>query len=115
MPTENMECFDPFAEDSDFRWEEVEEGSDGIYEMVMYRDDDGSHTRFLRMEPGASFDERLEHDFYEELYILEGGIIDTTLDEAFTAGMYACRTPGMPHGPYEAPVGFLSMEFRYYE
>jgi len=114
MPTEDMELFDPMAADSGFEWETVD-GHDDIHEMVMYRDEDGSHTRFLRMEPGASIEERLSHDHYEELYVIEGGIVDTTLDQAFTSGMYACRTPGMPHGPYEAPVGCLTMEFRYYD
>jgi len=113
MPTENMEAFDPFAEDSGFDWQPVDDHDD-IHEMVLYRDDDGSHTRFLRMEPGAEITRRLEHDHYEELYIIEGGVIDTHLDEAFTAGMYACRKPGMTHGPYRAPVGCLTIEFRYY-
>jgi mannose-6-phosphate isomerase-like protein (cupin superfamily) len=114
MPTEDMELFDPFASDSGFEWETVDDHDD-IHEMVMYRDEDSSHTRFLRMEPGAGIDERLSHDHYEELFIIEGKIVDKTLDETFSSGMYACRTPGMPHGPYETPTGCLTIEFRYYD
>jgi hypothetical protein len=29
--------------------------------------------------------------------------------------MYACRTPGMEHGPYQAPLGALAIEFRYFD
>lgn len=114
MPSKDMEIFDPFAAGSGYEWEPVDDHDD-IFEMVMYRDDDGSHTRFLRLESGAKIDERLSHDHYEELFIIKGGIIDTYLNEAFTAGMYACRTPGMAHGPYVAPVGCLTIEFRYYK
>ncbi|MED5569770.1 MAG: cupin, partial [Chloroflexota bacterium] len=29
-------------------------------------------------------------------------------------GMYACRPPGMPHGPYLSPIGCTTFEVRYY-
>jgi hypothetical protein len=29
--------------------------------------------------------------------------------------MYACRPPGMPHGPWTAPTGCLTFELRYYK
>ena len=115
MPTEDKEFFDPTAEDSGIEWEPVEGYPDGIYEKVLYMDDDGSHSRYLKFEPGVETDEVLTHDFYEEVWILEGGLIDKTLDEVFTAGMYACRTPGMEHGPYSIPVGCKTFEVRYFK
>ena len=45
------------------------------------------------------------HPYLEEVYIMEGGLYDTTLDKEFTTGMYACRPPGMRHGPYISPQG----------
>ncbi|MDQ7864644.1 hypothetical protein RCO48_36750 [Peribacillus frigoritolerans] len=45
------------------------------------------------------------HDFWEELYIIEGSLIDLRLNEEFTAGMVACRPPGMEHGPWKSPDG----------
>ena len=39
--------------------------------------------------------------FLEELYIIEGSIIDLVLNEEFTAGMVATRPPGMKHGPWK--------------
>lgn len=114
MPTEDMEFFDPTTDSSPFEWEHAEGYPDGIDEMILYEDEDGSQTRLLRFEPGAETHEVLEHDFSEEVYIIEGGLIDKRLDEAFTRGMYACRTPGMEHGPYVAPVGCTTIEFRYF-
>lgn len=115
MPTEDMEFFDPTTADSDFEWQPAPGYPEGGYELVLYQDDDGGQTRLLRIEPGVETDEVLTHDFYEEVYIIEGGLIDKRLDEVFTAGMYACRTPEMEHGPYAAPVGCTTIEFRYYD
>lgn len=110
-----MEFFDPTSDGSQFEWEPVEEHPDGSYKMVLYEDDDGRVTRFMLKDPGFEGNsvEVFCHDFYEEILILEGGLIDKNLGNAFTKGMYACRTPGMEHGPYDAPVGCLSFEHRY--
>jgi hypothetical protein len=113
MPTEDMEFFDPLAAESEFEWQRADGYPEGIYELILYEDDDGSHSRFLKLEPGAETDEVLTHDFYEEAFIIDGGLYDKTLDEAFTAGMVAVRQPGMEHGPYKAPVGALTYEVRY--
>jgi hypothetical protein len=29
--------------------------------------------------------------------------------------MYACRPPGMIHGPYRVPKGCVTLEMRYYK
>lgn len=112
MPSKDRELFDPLADDCGLEWEEEHPG---VYERVVYEDPDGTLTRFVRTEPGAEFPETITHDFYEEVYIIEGGLIDTRLDEVFTAGMYCCRTPGMKHGPYKAPIGCLTIGHRYYK
>lgn len=115
MPTEDMEFFDPLAEDSGYEWERAEGYPEGVYELILYEDDDGSHSRFLKLEPGAETETVLTHEFYEEAYIIEGGLYDKTRDEAFSSGMVAVRTPGMEHGPYAAPVGALTFEVRYFK
>jgi ChrR Cupin-like domain len=53
------------------------------------------------------------HDCWEEVYIVEGSITDLRLNETFTAGMYACRPPGMPHGPWRSDDGCLTFQVRY--
>lgn len=116
MPENNQPFVDPLTEDSPFEWEPVEEAGygGGIHEMVFYMDDDGSHSRLVRLEPGTEVNKTLVHDFYEEIWIIDGGLIDTGHDKVIQAGEYCCRTPGMEHGPYEIPTGCLSFEHRYY-
>ncbi|PPK63633.1 cupin domain-containing protein [Actinokineospora auranticolor] len=75
----------------------------------------GVGTRLLRYAPGADSSPMgvQRHDFWEEVYILEGSFTDLTLNETFTAGMYACRPPGMAHGPWRSDEGVLTFEVRY--
>lgn len=89
---------------------------DGLTEQILSNDDEtGGYTRLLRFEPGVDSGPNgvQVHDFWEEVYIVEGDLTDLTLDETFTAGMYACRPPGMPHGPWRSEAGALLVEFRY--
>ena len=101
-------------------WTPVQAGSgvvgEGISEKVLSRDSKtGDTTRLLRLEPGVESDEVITHDFWEEVIILEGSLIDTRLNKEFTKGMYACRPPGMVHGPYKAPKGCTTFEIRYFK
>lgn len=106
------EFFDP---EQSIQWRQVEGYPDGIYERVLSADQTtGDHTRLLYFMPGIETTERLEHDFWEEVYIVQGGLIDKTSNETFTEGMYACRPPGMQHGPYSTPVGCVTFEVRYF-
>jgi hypothetical protein len=88
----------------------------GLSERILATDPQGGHaTRLLRFDPGtdtSSAGPQL-HPFWEEVYILEGSLHDLTLDQTFPAGTYACRPPGMPHGPWRAPEGCLTFEVRY--
>lgn len=73
-------------------------------------------TRILQFEPGTDTSPNgvQVHDFWEELYIIEGSIIDLELNEEFTSGMVAVRPPGMKHGPWKSPNGCKIFEVRYY-
>ena len=75
----------------------------------------GVATRILRFEPGTDTTPNgvQVHDFWEEVYILDGELTDLRLNETFTVGMYACRPPGMPHGPWRSESGCLTFEVRY--
>ncbi len=53
------------------------------------------------------------HDFWEEVFIVRGSLTDLRLGGRFEAGFYACRPPGMPHGPYHSDEGVLMFETRY--
>ncbi|MCY3617050.1 MAG: cupin [Acidimicrobiaceae bacterium] len=89
---------------------------EGIDEMILSTDGqpDGPYTRLMRFAPGVDSSPNgvLTHHFWEEVYIVEGDLTDLRLGETFTAGMYACRPPGMPHGPWRSTAGVLMVEFR---
>jgi hypothetical protein len=89
----------------------------GLVERVLSRESpEGSvATRILAFPPGCDTSPNgvQVHDFWEEVYILSGSMTDLTLGETFSAGMYACRPPGMPHGPWVAPDGCQTFEVRY--
>jgi ChrR-like protein with cupin domain len=89
-------------------------GGAGVEEKILSRDEQtGNVTRLLRFAPGVETEGTIAHDFWEEVWILEGELYDIGKKQNFTAGMYACRPPGMLHGPYRVPKGCMTLEIRY--
>ena len=91
-------------------------GNPLITERILAKDPETcTATRILRYEAGADSTPMgvQRHDFWEEVYILEGSFEDVTLEQTFVAGEYACRPPGMPHGPWRTSEGVLTFEVRY--
>jgi len=100
----------------DIEWTLIPGGVDGQSERLLSVDTStGIATRMLRFEPGTDTTVLgvLRHDFWEEVYILEGELHDLTLDKVFRAGTYASRPPGMPHGPWKSASGCVTFEARY--
>jgi len=92
-------------------------GVKGLSEKILSRDPDtGDYTRLLMFEPGTDTSQMgvQRHEFWEEVWILEGSFTDLSLEQTFCAGMYACRPPGMPHGPWRSDDGCRTFEIRYY-
>ncbi len=99
-------------------------GVAGITEKVLSGELDpekrrGSRTRLLRLAPGTRTPEAHAHDYWEEIYVLEGAMI--VADEAADGGervvaapAYACREPGFMHGPVRTVAGCLLLEFPWY-
>jgi hypothetical protein len=97
----------------------------GFYQKVLASDLDetnkrGSRTRLLRIDPGAFSTEPFVHDHWEEVYLLEGDLIvgndrEGTGGESFLAPTYACRPPGVYHGPFSSRAGCVMYEIHYYE
>lgn len=111
MAKPELEFFDPDL----IPWKPVEGGPEGIVEKIVSRDGEtGSYTRLLKFPPGMRTTETLVHDFWEEVYIIKGTLIDLGKNQVFTEGMYACRPPGMVHGPYDIPTGCTTFEIRYF-
>jgi hypothetical protein len=104
-----------FSDTAPVPWTPVPGGVAGLTEKILASDSPGVATRLLRWEPGTDTTPAgtQAHEFWEEVYILEGSIRDLRLDRTFTKGMYACRPPRMPHGPWVSPDGCLTFEVRY--
>ena len=116
MAKPELEFFSPDG----LPWEPVEgsptggAGGRGVAKRIVARDPDtGDVTRLLRFDAGVETSETITHDFWEEVWILKGELIDLGKGQTFRAGMYACRPPGMIHGPYRVPRGCLTLELRY--
>ncbi|WP_088835159.1 hypothetical protein [Paenibacillus tyrfis] len=82
----------PELEFTDYRqFEEVPFSKvQGLTERVIANDpESGVATRILIFAPGTDTSPNgvQIHDFWEELYIIEGSIYDLTLKQEFTAGM----------------------------
>jgi len=90
-------------------------GGPGVTQKILSKDEKGNITRLLRFEAGVETKETITHDFWEEVWLLEGELMDLGKHQTFTAGMYACRPPGMPHGPYRITRPTVTLEFRYYQ
>jgi ChrR-like protein with cupin domain len=76
--------------------------------------DERTLTRIAHWAPGTETTAGvIRHDYYEEVYLLDGELRDLSLGRTFAAGHYASRPPGMPHGPYRTENGCTMLEIRY--
>jgi hypothetical protein len=80
----------------------------------------GSRTRLLRFAPGAFTTDPFVHDYWEEVYLIDGELTVGSGPggkggESFLAGTYACRPPGAAHGPFRSDSGCLLLEIHYYD
>ena len=106
-------------------WATPEGYPDGIKQKILASDLDerrktGSRTRLLRFEPGVFTTAPFVHDHWEEVYLLTG---DLTVGndpqgkggESFLSPTYACRPPGVHHGPFRSEKGCMLFEIHYYD
>ena len=80
----------------------------------------GNRTRLLRFRPGAFTTEPFVHDYWEEVYLISGDLSvgdvqDREAAQSFRPNTYACRPPGISHGPFRSDRGCVLLEFHYYE
>jgi hypothetical protein len=97
----------------------------GIQQKILASDLDeqrqrGSRTRLLRFAPGVHTEAPFVHDHWEEVYLIAGDLIVGSDaqgggGESFEAPTYACRPPGVPHGPFKSAGGCLLFEIHYYD
>ena len=112
MAKPELEFFDVAS----VEWTAVDDRVPGLYERILtHEGESGAVTRILKFEPGTNTSPAgvQVHPFWEEVYILEGSFRDLSLNQTFSKGSYACRPPGMRHGPWESPEGCVTFEVRY--
>lgn len=122
MPQERVNQFFHLVNDG-AGFAERGDGNSGISVKILASDLDtaakrGRRTRLLRMAPGAETPEAHAHDYWEEIYILEGSMTvhdGTDGEKLVQAGDYAARKPGVMHGPVSTVGGCLMIDFCWYE
>ena len=80
----------------------------------------GNRTRLLRFAPGVYTTKPFVHDYWEEVYQLSGDLTVGNDEkgeggEKFAPNTYACRPPGVYHGPFKSEDGCVLMEIHYYD
>ena len=91
-------------------------GEAGVADRVLAEDAaTGLLTRLVRWDPGVNTSAAgpVAHEYFEEVLVLSGSLHDLGLGQTFAAGYYACRPPGMRHGPWESAEGCIMLETRY--
>ena len=106
-------------------WEEPEGYPKGMQQKILTSDIDeakktGSRSRFLRLLPGVYSTEPFIHDHWEEVFLFEGDLIvgndrEGNGGKKFLAPTYACRPPGVYHGPFKSDGGCIMFELHYYQ
>jgi ChrR-like protein with cupin domain len=111
MAKPELEFFDPET----LPWSAME-GEPGVSERMLAADPaTGLLTRLVRWDPGLTTSSAgpVAHEYFEEVLILSGSLHDLRLNQTFGPGYYACRPPGMVHGPWETVEGCIMLETRY--
>jgi hypothetical protein len=96
---------------------------DGIQEKILAGALDenakaGNRTRLLRFEPRARTAMPFVHDYWEEVFLLSGDLVvgdERSGLETYGPNTYACRPPGVNHGPFRSAGGCLLFEIHYYD
>jgi hypothetical protein len=106
-------------------WENLEGYPPGIQQKIIAGGLDevnhrGSRTRLLRFEPGVYTTAPFVHDYWEEVFLVQGDL--TVGNDAngkggtpFKPNTYACRPPGAWHGPFKSDNGCILLEIHYYD
>jgi hypothetical protein len=98
-------------------WEADPRAIPGLFMKVLSRDEaTGDFSSMQRLDPGCDMRAAgvQTHPFWEEVYIVSGSLVDLNLNQEFAAGHYACRPPGMPHGPFISQAGCITFQVCYH-
>ena len=106
-------------------WEAVPGYPPGIHHKILAGSLDevgrrGNRTRLLRIAAGVFTTKPFIHEYWEEVYVVSGDLIVGNDDkgehgEKFLPNTYACRPPGVLHGPFKSDTGCILLENHYYD
>lgn len=106
-------------------WETLPGYPEGIQQKILSGTLDkenkkGGYTRLLRFQPGVYTTQPFVHDYWEEVFFLEGDLAvssDATGKggTVFHKHAYCVRPPGVWHGPFRSDSGCLLLESHYYD
>jgi hypothetical protein len=114
-----------YAVDLESGWETPPGYPAGIEQKILAgaldeRAKHGTRTRLLRFAPGVFTTAPFVHEYWEEVYLVSGDL--TVGNDAggrggrsFAPHTYACRPPGVPHGPFKSEGGCLLLEIHYFD
>ena len=111
--------------DMDTGWETPPGYPEGIKQKILAGSLDeaartGSRTRLLRIDAGVFTTEPFIHEYWEEVFLFSGDLTvgndaEGNGGESFGLNTYACRPPGVPHGPFKSENGCVMYEIHYYD
>jgi hypothetical protein len=101
----------------DYKWVELKlKGTIPAKNKILAEDPQtGAYTRIIYFPPGFKTPEAVKHEFWEEIYILDGCMIDYGSDELYPSGSYALRQAGVMHGPFGSDRGCTILEITWYD
>jgi hypothetical protein len=124
--TKQHKEFHPIAmEGGDWQLPENYSPDSGVREKILSGSLDtvakrGTRTRLLKFEPGVFTTKPFVHDYWEEVFLVQGDLTvgndeNGSGGDQFDSPTYACRPPGVHHGPFKSENGCLLLEIHYYE
>ena len=80
----------------------------------------GSRSRLLRFDPGVYTTAPFVHTYWEEVFLVSGVLtvgndVNGEGGESFKPFTYACRPPGVYHGPFKSESGCILFEIHYFD
>lgn len=110
--------------DMELGWETPPGYPSGIQQKILSGSLDeqrnsGNRSRLLRFAPGVYTIKPFVHDYWEEVFLVSGDLIVGNDEkgeggESFRPFTYACRPPGVHHGPFKSIGGCVLFEIHYY-
>jgi len=101
----------------DYEWEDekLDGKIPGKKKMLSRDPETGAYTRIFYLPPGSKDSSARKHEFWEEIFVLEGHMVDYATNKVYPKGSYALRQAGVIHGPFGSELGCTLLETTWYD